>query len=179
MSSILSKLQCVNSVITLSPFYYCMAMYLRTLKMHLKTSSGKWPPFCLGLNVLNLYHSLLGLVLWSILYRSGGYFDTGHAPKLMLNSNLTKSQLFIFHISQLSNWFQILHRAQQYHFRALCKWQNNLLAKMDVLEEQDFMRFEFKMSFGGLSHVAIAPRLSFGHTKIVIWYINFMWYEEY
>ena len=82
-------------------------------KMHLKTSSGKWPPFCLGLNVLNLYHSLLGLVLWSLHYRSGGYFDTGHAPKLMLNSNLTKSQLFIFHISQLSNWFQILHRAQQ------------------------------------------------------------------
>ena len=24
-------------------------------KMHLKMSSGKWPPFCLGLNVLNIF----------------------------------------------------------------------------------------------------------------------------
>ena len=42
MSSILSKLQCVNSVITLSPFYYCMAMYLRTLYRLISAVIGLW-----------------------------------------------------------------------------------------------------------------------------------------
>ena len=33
-------------------------------KMHLKTSSAKWWPFCLGLNVLNLSHCIDGIVVF-------------------------------------------------------------------------------------------------------------------
>ena len=41
----------------------------------------------------------------------------------------------------------------------LCaKFQNDLTNEMDVLDERDFARFEFEMSFGRISHVATALR---------------------
>ena len=39
-------------------------------KMHLKTSSAKWRPFCLSLNVLNNIISL-GIVRWIVMQEEG------------------------------------------------------------------------------------------------------------
>ena len=57
-------------------------------------------------------------------------------------------------MAQLPGRFEILHRARQYHRRALCKFETDCTIVTDVMDERDFARFEFKMSFGRLSYIA-------------------------
>ena len=45
-------------------------------KIHLKMSSGKWRPFCLGLNVLTIHHSVLLTLQYIPYWSAAGYFNT-------------------------------------------------------------------------------------------------------
>ena len=54
-------------------------------KMHLKMSSGKWWPFCLGLNVLDIMHVTLQISLFSAIVRCT-MSTTGTWPFPMLTS---------------------------------------------------------------------------------------------
>ena len=68
--------------------------------------------------------------------------------------NLTHSYL----IFQLSNRFDFLLRTLKYYdctCCALCKFANDLISKMDVRDERDFARCDFKMHFRLISYITI------------------------
>ena len=97
--------------------------------INLKMSSGKWRPFCLGLNVLR-----------EILYTST-ICDTWHIKAWTIWPIILK--------------FCTEHSIDT---AVLCtKFQNNWTAESDVMEEWDLARFEFKMSFRQISYIAQHP----------------------
>ena len=77
--------------------------------------------------------------------------------KRILNPNLVKSHLPIVTCFAITESFQSLHWARQYHCRALCKFQNDWTTETNVENEWELTRFEFKISYGLLGYIAETP----------------------
>ena len=67
-------------------------------KMHLKMSSGKWRPSCLGLNVLNLVFTGCGCVSWYHDDDFPHYLMHRLTPQLLLGVNIIDHNSFIIFI---------------------------------------------------------------------------------
>ena len=62
-----------------------------------------------------------------------------------------------WHQFHLSNRFEILHRARQYHCRDLCKISKRYACREKVMDKRDFTRFEFHMNYDRIFYVVTAP----------------------
>ena len=57
--------------------------------------------------------------------------------------------------------FGIFHRAQLWFCCALYKLKNKVITERNVMEERGLARIQFKMRFGGFSHIAQATTWEF------------------
>ena len=73
-------------------------------------------------------------------------------PECILNSREISFAHNFFSNRQIV--FEILYITRQYHLRCCLSFQNDLTTETDNLDEGDFARFGFKMSFGRISHIA-------------------------
>ena len=94
-------------------------------KMHLKMSSAKWRPFCLGLNVLSVWGNVLWLVI--LIYSQVRGFMSFPGKYTWFNV------IFTISYSVYENkWFQINHQIYQYYWyilQILCSQKMYFTAK--------------------------------------------------
>ena len=88
-------------------------------KMHVKMSSGKWRPFCLGLNLLKCY--------WSPAHKGCGLVITIPADVLSLDGARPSAGMvlniksgFFFQISLTNNNFEYVYVDQKKLFKIVC-----------------------------------------------------------
>ena len=73
----------------------------------------------------------------------------------ILDSNLAKSRLRITNFSVVKPFWNF---AQSTAVSMLCaKFQYDLTFEMHILDERDFVKFEFKVSFGWISYITQGP----------------------
>ena len=97
-----------------------------------------------------------------LLYRhrdEAGVLQYGKTARNSISKNVVKSHLHACSLilSQLYH-FDILHRARQWHCRALCKISKcNSTISVNVMKGRDFARVQLKMNFGPIPYVAMVP----------------------
>ena len=78
-------------------------------------------------------------------------------PKFTLKPNLLKLRSSKTSVSVVHSFWN-LHKARQYHCRALCNMSKRF-GNWEVIDKRDFTRFGFKMSFGWIAYIAQHPRV--------------------
>ena len=112
-------------------------------------------------------NSWLSVVYGACLYWSQGPYTLWDSSlKRILTSNLTKSRLLITYYSVTQSF---LICAQSMAVSLLwARLQNDWTTETDVMDEKDFARFDFKMSFGRISFTAQPPFLT-GQFRTKLW----------
>ena len=85
-----------------------------------------------------------------------GRCNIGYLSKFISNSNLENSRLPTTYCPVVNSFIYLffLHRTWHRYYRTSPKFQNGWATEWDIIDDSEFVRFEFKMTFGGVCYIA-------------------------